>query len=140
MHPLIQHMNSYSRTEKEENSDRNRKKKSRQQRTKEQKYLYNIQSKHEMRMLRRRKYNLGQSEKHYLEEIEDWLKFFRKNQETKEILRKKNNEMYLKCEDLLKARTKNKVDMNNISDSLEECTCDHDTVHIALQFMKMKED
>ena len=77
-------------------------------------------------MLRRRKYTLGQSEKHYLEEIEDWLKFFRKNQETKEILRKKKHEMYLKCEDLVKERTKNKVDMNDISDSLQECTCAYD--------------
>ena len=58
-------------------------------------------------MLRRRKYNLGQSEKHYWEEIEDWLKCFQKNQETKEILKKD-----IKCEDLVNKTVKNKVDMN----------------------------
>ena len=116
---------SDSRTE-EENSVRNRKKKSRQQRTNEHKCFDTIHGKHEKRMLRRRKSNLPKSKKQYLEEIEDWLEFFWKNQETKEILKKKNHEMYLRCEDLVEERAKNKLDMNKRSDSLEECTCDYD--------------
>ena len=77
-----------------------------------------------MRKFRTRKTYLVQSEKQYLDEIQDWLKFYSKNSKTKQILKEENNEIYLKCEELEKDKAGNVLQIDEVKESAEECSCD----------------
>ena len=79
-----------------------------------------------MRKSRRRKSYLLQTEKQYLDEIQDWLKYYNKSSKTKEILKEENNEIYSKCEEFEKAKAENVVQIDKVKDFSEECSCDYD--------------
>ena len=79
-----------------------------------------------MRKFRRRKTNLVQSEQQYLDEIQDWLKLYRTNSKTKQILKEENNEIYLKCEELEKDKAGNVLQIDEVKESSEECSRDYD--------------
>ena len=81
--PKSEHSENNIDSEKEEEAYNIRERK---QKSREQKGDYdNILSKHDMRKFRRRKTNLVQSEKPYLDEIQDWIKFYSKNSKTNQI-------------------------------------------------------
>jgi hypothetical protein len=123
-----EHPENVSDSEKEKGEDniRERTQKSREQRSEEKRQYDNIVSKHNMRKFRRGKTNLVQSERQHLDEIQDWIKLYNKNSKTKQILKEENNEIYLKCEELEKAKEGNVLQIDEVKESSEECSCDYD--------------